>query len=316
MNLLRPPNRAQRRPDRLENTSAPRFGRLGRAWRRAPGLAMLATLLVGAVLSAFMNNTPIVVLMLPMLIGATLRGNSPSSGVLLPMGLATIIGGMSTTIGTSTNLLVVSVAADMGMSRFSMFDFLVPAAMAGGLGLVYLWLVAPKLIPERRPPMSDASKRVFGAQLIIRDGGPFAGSPLSELFRKAGSGFQLTRVLREPNHLLSPLPDLTLLAGDGPLLEVERRTRLERLADTLAANMILDVGAKQELLESRILDERARELAFEGERFYDLMRVAQRRNDPSFLAKAVSEKFPSGQREAIYNLLLDENNLYINYFDE
>jgi hypothetical protein len=74
--------------------------------------------------------------------------------------------------------------------------------------------------------------------------------------------------------------------------------------------------AKQELLESRILDERARELAFEGERFYDLMRVAQRRNDPSFLAKAVSEKFPSGQREAIYNLLLDENNWYINYFEE
>jgi hypothetical protein len=74
--------------------------------------------------------------------------------------------------------------------------------------------------------------------------------------------------------------------------------------------------AKQELLESRILDERARELAFEGERFYDLMRVAKRRNDPAFLAEAVSKKFPSGQREAIYNHLLDENNWYINYFDE
>jgi len=68
--------------------------------------------------------------------------------------------------------------------------------------------------------------------------------------------------------------------------------------------------------EERILDERARELAFEGERFYDLMRVAQRRNDPSFLAKRVSEKFPAGQREEIYNLLLDEKNWYINYFDE
>jgi di/tricarboxylate transporter len=192
--------------------------RLGHAWRRAPGLAMLATLLVGAVLSAFMNNTPIVVLMLPMLIGAALRSNTPTSGVLLPMGLATIIGGMSTTIGTSTNLLVVSVAADMGMSRFAMFDFLVPAAMAGGLGLLYLWVVAPRLIPERKPPMSYASRRVFGAQLVIREGGPFAGRPLSELVRKAGGGFQPTRVLREPNHLLSPLPDLVLLAGDRLLV--------------------------------------------------------------------------------------------------
>lgn len=73
---------------------------------------------------------------------------------------------------------------------------------------------------------------------------------------------------------------------------------------------------KQELFESRLLDERARELAFEGERFYDLMRVAKRRNDPSFLAKAVSEKFPASERDGIYNLLLDENNWYINYFDE
>jgi len=74
--------------------------------------------------------------------------------------------------------------------------------------------------------------------------------------------------------------------------------------------------AKQELLEKRIMDERARELAFEGERFYDLMRVAQRRNDPGFLAETVSKKFPEGQRDAIYNLLLDENNWYVDYFEE
>jgi len=73
--------------------------------------------------------------------------------------------------------------------------------------------------------------------------------------------------------------------------------------------------AKQYLLEENILDERARELAFEGERFYDLMRVAKRRGDPSLLAKMVSEKYPSGKREQIYNLLLNESNWYIKYFD-
>jgi hypothetical protein len=72
----------------------------------------------------------------------------------------------------------------------------------------------------------------------------------------------------------------------------------------------------QELLEDKIIEEKARELAFEGERFYDLMRVAKRRNDPAFLAERVSAKYPSGQREQIYNLLMDERNWYINYFDE
>jgi len=88
--------------------------RLGSFWKKSPAFALLATLLAGAVLSAFMNNTPIVVLMLPMLIGAAVRSRTSTSGVLLPMGLATLIGGMGTTIGTSTNLLVVSLAADMG----------------------------------------------------------------------------------------------------------------------------------------------------------------------------------------------------------
>ncbi|MDF1573492.1 MAG: RagB/SusD family nutrient uptake outer membrane protein [Bacteroidales bacterium] len=73
---------------------------------------------------------------------------------------------------------------------------------------------------------------------------------------------------------------------------------------------------KQEIWEKEILDERALELAYEGERFYDLMRFAKRNNKPEILADRVAAKFPAGRREQIRALLMDESNWYINWFDE
>ena len=71
------------------------------------------------------------------------------------------------------------------------------------------------------------------------------------------------------------------------------------------------LGAKQEYLEERILDERARELAYEGQRFYDLIRVAKRRNDPSFLADKVAAKFSGAKALQIREHLMNEENWYL-----
>lgn len=193
---------------------APVARRLARLWKWSPKLALLLTLIVGAVLSAFMNNTPIVVLMLPMLIGAAVRSNSSTSGVLLPMGLATLIGGMGTTIGTSTNLLVVSVAADMGMVRFGMFDFMLPVAIAASVAILYLWLIAPRLIPERTPPMVDISNRVFQAHLLFDEANPLVGGSLADVIHKAGDDMRVKRIIRGENLFISPLPDVVIRAGD------------------------------------------------------------------------------------------------------
>jgi di/tricarboxylate transporter len=186
---------------------------LARLWSHSPQLTLLLTLVLAGLLSAFVNNTPIVVLLLPILVSVSLRAGTSASAILMPMGLATLVGGMATTIGTSTNLLVVSVAADLGLRRFGMFDFFLPAISAGSLGVLYLWLVAPRLLPERQTALTDTSPRIFSAQLNIPEESYADGKTFADVLEKTGSGMKVQRIQRGESVLL-PLPDVTLRAGD------------------------------------------------------------------------------------------------------
>jgi di/tricarboxylate transporter len=191
---------------------------LAKMWGAGPVLAMLVTLTVAAVLSAFVNNTPIVVLLLPVLINVALHTKTSPSGVLMPMGFSTLIGGAATTIGTSTNLLVVSVAADMGLRSMGIFDFIVPASMAGVVGIVFLVFVAPRLLPDRSTPLTDASPRVFTAHLRIPEGSFADGTTLSKAVETAGGGMRVLRIERGNGTYVVSFPDTVLRAGDRLLL--------------------------------------------------------------------------------------------------
>jgi di/tricarboxylate transporter len=207
---------------------------LGRIWGKAPFLSFLATLVVGGVLSAFVNNTPIVVLLLPILISVCLRNSSSPSGVLMPMGFATLVGGMATTIGTSTNLLVVSVANDLGLERFSMFDFALPAAMAGSVAVLYLWLIAPRLLPKRAIDLEDGSPRLFEARLHLSQQSPAVDKTLAEALALAG-GMQVTRIGRGDAYIV-PLPDAVLREGDR-LRVRDTPARLKSYEEALKATL-------------------------------------------------------------------------------
>lgn len=188
---------------------------LSRLWKISPTLSLLLTLLVAGALSAFVNNTPIVVLLLPILSAVAIRTKTDSTGMLLPMGLATLVGGMTTTIGTSTNLLVVSVATDLGLPRFGIFDFAFPALIAASVALVYLWLVAPKLLPKRTPSLNDTSPRLFSAYLNINEDSEANGKSIAEIIKLTDGQLRINFIQRSPdNRNIIPLPDTVLIAGD------------------------------------------------------------------------------------------------------
>jgi di/tricarboxylate transporter len=187
---------------------------LGRLWRRVPAVSLLLTILTTMLLSAFVNDTPVVVLMMPILIGVAMRTGQPASGTLIPMGYAAIIGGMTTTIGTSTNLLIVNVAADLGMAPFSMFDYTGPAAIGAFCAALYLWLVVPRILPSRQAPMSGAVARLYTAQIRLGRNSAATGSTLAEALLRTGKALRVESVQRGHGVYVNPLPDVELRSGD------------------------------------------------------------------------------------------------------
>lgn len=191
------------------------FGRVvARIWRISPKISFLAVLLVSAFISAFINNVPVVALFLPILISVSLRTGTPASAVLMPMGFATLLGGASTTIGTSTNLLVIAIVADMGMAKMGMFDFAVPALMAGAIGITYLWLIAPLILPERKQPLADIAPRIFSAHIAILPDSPVVGKTLAKARELTSGSMKISGIERVEGRFLIPLPDLILQEGD------------------------------------------------------------------------------------------------------
>ncbi|MEZ5961078.1 MAG: SLC13 family permease [Hyphomonadaceae bacterium] len=121
---------------------------LTQLWRYSRTIGLLFTLVIAGLMSMFVNDTPVLVLVLPLLLNLGLRVGAPPSQTLMPVNCAILIGGMATTIGTSTNLLVVSIAADMGMPRLDVFAFTDIALIAALVAFPYLWLVMPRLLPS------------------------------------------------------------------------------------------------------------------------------------------------------------------------
>ena len=184
---------------------------LAKLWSSRPQLALLATMVTAAILSMFLNNTPVVAALMPLLLAVSLQAKIAPSGILMPIGFATIIGGMATTIGTSTNLLVVSIARDMGLPEISMFHFAKPVLLVGSVAILYLWLLAPKLLPLRAPPIQSTAPRLFDSRLRLGDiQGPLT---LRDLRARTGKRMRVRRLVRGDLEL-ARLPSQPVRSGD------------------------------------------------------------------------------------------------------
>ena len=152
-------------------------------------IGLLVSLVLAFVLSMFVNNTPVLVLLIPIFVTLAARGAMPASKTLMPLNAASLIGGLATTIGTSTNILVVSIAVDLGMPMMSVFHY-TPIVLAAGLvALPYLWLVMPKMLDDNRIEQTHEMRR-FYTRLRVTENSLLNGRELSEIASRLPSGIE------------------------------------------------------------------------------------------------------------------------------
>ncbi len=210
-------------------------------WNSWPSFGLLFTMVTAAFASMFMNNTPIVAMFLPLLVAVCMRTGTSTSGVLMPVGFATILGGMATTIGTSTNLLVVELSVELGMERMQMFDFFLPVLIAGSVGILFLWLIGPRLLPDRTPPMASNSPRVFRAVLHVTASSKILGKTLKDAREITRGRLKVERIARASGLFIARLP--TSVFHEGDLLYIRGQTdELREFASVLGAPLHLKTG--------------------------------------------------------------------------
>lgn len=191
---------------------------LTQLWTFNSGLGLLCTLVVCGVMSMFINDTPVLVLVMPILLNLAARTGSSASQTLMPVNFAILIGGMATTIGTSTNLLVASIAADLEVPHIGIFDFADIALLAAIIALPYLWLVMPRLLPKHRQAVAESPRKFF-ASLHVGTSSAIVGLSLNELRSKMGDSVEIHGVTRAEQQFRRR--DMLIRLNPGDIVHIE-----------------------------------------------------------------------------------------------
>ncbi|WBU51829.1 SLC13 family permease [Paracoccus sp. SCSIO 75233] len=172
-------------------------------------------------MSAFVNNTPLVVVMMPIFIQLARELEQSPSKLLMPLSYLSILGGTVTMIGTSTNLLVDGVARQAGQPAFGIFEITPVGLCMAAVGLTYLLFVAPRILPERDSMsslISGRSKMKFFTEVAIPEDSALVGKKLEEIDIFSRENARVIDVLRGDASLRRDLGAVTLDAGDRVVL--------------------------------------------------------------------------------------------------
>jgi di/tricarboxylate transporter len=215
---------------------------IGRPANAGQALRRVLPPIAGA--SAFLNNTPLVAMMIPVVRDLSRSARLPASKLYMPVSLASIVGGATTLIGTSTNLIVAGLVAKQiatgdagGLTAFGLFTPTLVALPAAILGLAYLLFVGRRLLPDKTSTEEhgDPSRR-FHAEFMVEPGGPLVGRGLIQSGLSAFAGAELVHVRPLGDGRLKDEEDAAEAGGSGG--GVEGVSQIVRRVVNVAASVV------------------------------------------------------------------------------
>ena len=215
-----------------------------------PTVSILALIGLAALLSAFMNNVGALALLMPVAIQMATKLELPPGKVLMPLAFGSILGGMTTLIGTPPNLIVSEFRASAGMGVFHMFDFTPVGFSVALLGVVFVGLLGWRLVPTRTQTDTggfDSGK--YLSEVRIVEGSKAVGKPLSEAEQMLDEAdAQIVGMVRQGFRITAPNPHRLLAEGDILVVEVEPESLAAALS-SLGLELEEDIPAQEGDLE-------------------------------------------------------------------
>ena len=210
-------------------------------------------LVMGAIvgpISALINNTAVVAIFLPIVEEWCKQRQVSVSKLLIPLSYVTILAGMITLTGTSTNILASGVSQKLGYGEFSLFQFTALGLITFAVGLIYLALVAPKLLPERKPATGsrlefDYNLKDYVSEIILTPGSSLVGQTLRQSGIQRKFDLDVLEIIHNENHFPQPLADKILSVGDILLVRGSRETVI-KIKDRSGVEILADVKFNHE----------------------------------------------------------------------
>jgi len=203
------------------------------AARGSPWMSIIIVLSAVIAISAFLNNIPVVVIFIPIMQAVAGRFGASASKMMIPLSFAAVLGGMTTLVGSSTNLLVNSALIELGETPFDFFDFSIPGLFMAAAGLVYVLVIAPRLLPERHSmaeDMIDGSGRQFLAQITLSEESELIGQKAQGGHFVSLEDMTVHIIQRGDEAILPPYEDYEAAPGDVLVVAATRKALTEALS--------------------------------------------------------------------------------------